>query len=259
MSESPKVVSEDAPGGHGEGAPFARGARTRPLLYGHRGTRRGTPENTLLALRRALDQGADGVELDVRLCGSGEVVVLHDPDLARVAGVGARAADSTLAELQRHDLGAGERVPRLQQALELVLGRGRLLNVELKADVPSRHALVQAVAAELRARPAAELARVLLSSFDAAICQALCAALPELAVALLFEREPQPAPPGTRLIHPHHALAHPDAIASWHAAGLLVNAWTVNDAERARALAAAGIDGLITDDVPLLIAALGQH
>jgi len=227
-----------------------------PLIYGHRGTRRGAPENSLAAIRLALDQGADGVEIDVRLCGSGEPVVLHDPDLLRVAGIAEDVAKLSLPELLRCDLGGGERVPRLQDALEWVLDAGAVLNIELKPDVPDAVALIRAVVAELQRRPGAELQRVLLSSFSPSMCRMLSAALPDVAVALLFDRAPAEAPPGSRALHPHHALATPEHVQRWHAAGLLVNVWTVNDPERARALVALGVDGIITDDVPQIAAAV---
>lgn len=235
---------------------FARGQRARPLVYGHRGTRRGAPENTLRAMQRALAQGADAIELDVRSCGSGEVVVVHDPDLRRVAGAGAVVATTPLSELQRHDLGEGERVPVLDEAMDLVLGAGALLNIELKPDVPDPQALVAAVASRALARSAAERARVIFSSFGARLCVALQAAVPGAAVAFLFERAGAVLPPGIAALHPRHALATREALAGWQAAGLIVNAWTVNDPDLARALSAAGVDGIITDDVTLVLGAL---
>lgn len=240
-----------------ERSAFARGARARPLVYGHRGTRRGAPENTLLAMQRAIDQGADGIELDVRLCKSGEVIVLHDPDLARVAKVALRAQEATLAELQAHDLGAGQRVPTLDAAMDLVLGTGHLLNIELKSDVPDNAALVSAVAARVAARAPDERARVLFSSFSATLCRLLAAALPSIPVAYLYE-EPAVAalPAGCTAINPRFTLIAPGQVASWHAQHLVVNTWTVNDATEATKLASAGIDGIITDDVPLILQAL---
>lgn len=237
-----------------------RGERTRPFVYGHRGTRRGAPENTLGAMRRALEQGADGIELDVRLCKSGDVIVLHDVDLARVAKVALRAQDATLAELQARDLGAGERVPTLDAAMDLVLGAERLLNIELKADVPDSAALVSAVAARVAARAPAERARVLFSSFSADICRMLASAAPSEPVAYLYEeRSAADIPQGCRAVHPRFTLIDPAQLTRWHAQDLVVNTWTVNDANDAIALAAAGIDGIITDDVPLVLQALQRQ
>ncbi len=97
--------------GHGF---FAR--RGRPLVIGHRGVRRaGVAENTLEAFETAIRDGAEAVELDVRVCASGELVVLHDPTLGRVSG-GAddrAAVDLTLTETSPASLcRAGRACPR---------------------------------------------------------------------------------------------------------------------------------------------------
>lgn len=235
---------------------FARQERPLPFVYGHRGTRRGAPENTLRAMELAIAQGADGIELDVRLCGSGQVIVLHDPDLGRVANVPLWAAESSYGALAAYDLGQGARVPLLDDALSLVLGAGLLLNVELKDDVPDAAALVAAVLQRVRARPADERERVIFSSFGAAICSALHAAAPELPVAFLCSRTREQGPPGMAAAHPRHTLLTPATCARLRASGLVVNTWTVNDAERAATLSGFGIDGIITDDVPLIRSAL---
>jgi glycerophosphoryl diester phosphodiesterase len=74
----------------------------RPLVIGHRGVRGDRPENTLAAFEHAGDQGADGIELDVRTCGSGELVVIHDPTLKRVSsGSEARAVAEVMASACR--------------------------------------------------------------------------------------------------------------------------------------------------------------
>lgn len=242
--------------GHALGHVLGRALGARPLVYGHRGTRRGAPENTLLAMRLAMSQGADGVELDVRLCASGEVVVLHDPDLRRVAGVSLRAADTGLALLRTADLGAGERVPLLDEAIDLVPGTGALLNIELKSDVPNEDALVAAVVERVAIRPAPMREKILFSSFSLHICELLHAALPNMPVALLFGKQHREPPPWASVIHPGESLIDARAIDDWHARGLVVNTWTVNDGQRAVDLSRAGVDGIVTDDVPLVLAAL---
>lgn len=239
-------------------------ARKAPLIWGHRGTRgAGKPsENTLTAMRLALTQGAGGIELDVRLCRSGEVIVLHDPDLKRMANVDVRAADASLAELQAHDLGRGERVPTLLEALSLVLGStpDARLNVEIKADVPDRKRLVEEVARCIETQPARARARVLISSFSPAICAAMRRRLPELDVGFLYERAPDAAgrPEGIAIVHPHHALLDKAHVTSLHEQGIAVNTWTVNEPGRAKLLAAAGVDGIITDDVPAILDAVTE-
>jgi glycerophosphoryl diester phosphodiesterase len=202
-------------------------------------------------MQLALDQGADGIELDVRACKSGEVIVLHDQDLVRVAGVALRALEATAAELRAHD------VPELNAAIDLVFGHDSRtrLNVEIKPDVPDACALTQAVARCIAARKASAQARILVSSFSAEVCEAMHTLLPDIEIAFLFERAVEALPQGIRAVHPHHALLDGPTIAAFQSRGFSVNTWTVNDAERARALANAGIDAIITDDVPLVLGA----
>src|SRR5512141_12305 len=133
------------------GAPRVAG---RPLVLGHRGASADAPENTLAAFRLAMQQGADGVELDVWRCASGEVVVAHDEDLQRVAGSPLRIPDARLDELRAADVGAwkgarwrGERIPRLDEVLEAL--PGAVVNVELKSrggrDLGLAHAVAEVI------------------------------------------------------------------------------------------------------------------
>src|SRR5512141_1462298 len=101
--------------------PPAPRAPGRPLVLGHRGASADAPENTLAALELALRQGADGVELDVWRCATGEVVVHHDADLERTAGLPLRIDRTPWTALRAADVGAwkgarwaGERPPRLE-------------------------------------------------------------------------------------------------------------------------------------------------
>src|SRR5512133_799359 len=111
----------------------------RPLVLGHRGASAEAPENTLAAFRLAMEQGADGFELDVRRCATGEVVIVHDEDLSRVAGAPLRVRDTPLAALRSFDVGAwkgegfrGERIPLLSEVLEAL--PAAVVNVELKSE-----------------------------------------------------------------------------------------------------------------------------
>jgi glycerophosphoryl diester phosphodiesterase len=103
----------------------------RVVEIAHRGYAAEAPENTIAALRRA-GRRADGVELDVRRCGSGELVVVHDATVDRVTDGTGRVADHSLAELQALDvLDSGESIPRLDAALAAVPD-DVMVNVELK-------------------------------------------------------------------------------------------------------------------------------
>jgi len=247
------------------GAAFRRPAGARPLVLGHRGARQRAPENTLAAFALALDEGADGIELDVRLDGSGDVVVLHDRTLTRVsAGRDPRDVETLgSAALGAVDVGDGQRVPRLAEVLEWAARRGALVNVELKQDVSDRALLVARVAALLRAAPGA-LPPVLCSSFHPGIVRGIARRLPAVPAALLVEAPPPAVARsafwralGARGLNPAARAITPALAAAVRARGDLVFVWTVNDGERARALARLGVDGLITDDPRGLLAALG--
>src|SRR5262249_30121844 len=121
------------------GAAGPDASRNTVRILGHRGASSDAPENTLAAFRLALDQRADGVELDARLCRSGEVVVFHDERLERLTGASGRVADTSWAELSRLEVhggptgGSSGRIPLLAEVLE-ALPRTAFVNVELKSE-----------------------------------------------------------------------------------------------------------------------------
>lgn len=238
----------------------------RPLVLGHRGVRGSVPENTLAAFEEAARQGADGFELDVRACATGELVVLHDPTLAAATdGADPRAAASlSLDELRRVDVGGGERAPLLCDALAFARERALIVNVELKHDVPSRIALVESVARLLRAWDSAQ--RVLVSSFDPWMLAGFGALVPRLPRAQLVHQSrysPLHAalalPLGCAMVNLERTLASPSTVRRLHRAGRRVGVWTVNAAREAVDLASLGVDLLISDEPAVVLAALGKR
>ncbi len=242
--------------------PPAPRAPGRPLVLGHRGASADAPENTLAAFRLAMEQGADGVELDAWRCATGEVVVHHDEDTRRVAGAALLVPDAPLPALRALDVGAwkgdrfrGERIPLLSEVLDAL--PGAVVNVELK----SRGRDVRLAAAAGRVlRAAGAQGRVIVSSFDWRLVVAFRVAAPEIPVGLLFEtagmrRWLALAVPllGASAVHPDRNLAAPDRVRRWAGRGLGVAVWTVDDPEEARRLAALGATALITN-VPRRIA-----
>ncbi|HWO08761.1 MAG TPA: glycerophosphodiester phosphodiesterase family protein [Polyangiaceae bacterium] len=235
---------------------------TRPLVLGHRGARHAAPENTFAAFDLALREGAEGVELDVRMNAGGDVIVCHDVTLERVTkGRDLRAIDDLgTAECRAVRLEGGERLPFLREVLDWADERGACLNVELKTDGRRRRALVRAVA-ELT-RPRAKAGNVLISSFNPLAVLAHRALAPAIASAWLVESAASSELPlvpraGSVALHPKHTLITPARLALWRARVGRVHAWTVNDPVRARELAALGVECLISDNPGRLIAALG--
>jgi glycerophosphoryl diester phosphodiesterase len=229
---------------------------TAPLVVGHRGGRGEgwPPENTLAAFAQALSQGARAIELDVRTCVAGGVVVFHDETLARMTHRrdARRVCDVDEEELVRIDLGAGATIPRLREVLEWARREGVAVNVEMKHDVPRRGSLARdTVAIVLASR-----ADVLLSSFDPLLLALAAAHAPSLSRALLTEGRPRRwagalreamRPPIVGALHVERTQAAPGSLARYRRRGLRVGAWTVNDPAEARQLARLGVASIITD------------
>jgi glycerophosphoryl diester phosphodiesterase len=236
----------------------------QPLIIGHRGASAHAPENSLEAFARAAADGADGVELDVLRCGSGEVVVFHDDDLARLGGRPERIARLSLTQLRALRLSSGATIPTLAEVLE-ACGPTLLVNVELKASaVPwsELRSLVVAVAALTDVAGLRE--RILISSFHPYAVWAWQRRVSGIPAGLLFEAE---APVHLRRAwalpclrpfsaHPQDRLCDAASLRRWHARGYRVAVWTVDAPSELRRLAAAGADALITNDPAAARAAL---
>lgn len=234
---------------------------SRPLLLGHRGSRHAAPENTFAAFDLALEEGAEGVELDVRMNAGGDVIVCHDITLERVTDGKDRRAihDLSTAECRAVRLRDGEPLPFLKDVLEWAARRRAVVNIELKMDGQRRAALVLAVAALARHHGCP--GDLLLSSFNALAVLAHRALAPSLASAWLLDWPPAADRPwlaraGQSAVHPKHTLITAERLARWRAHVGRVHTWTVNDPARARELAALGVDCLITDNPGALKQAL---
>ena len=247
---------------------FRRLPGKRPLVLGHRGAPHSAPENTLRAFELARQEGADGVEFDVRLDGSGEVVVIHDRTLTRVTAGRARARVDELstAELRRQDVGLGERVPLLAELLDWARTHDLCVNVELKSDRESRAPLVSAVLGQLKNSRQGIEGRVLLSSFDPLAVVALARGAPEHPVGWLIHDEQRffkwgfgRRALGAAAINAQHTLITPARMRRWQRGGGFVNTWTVNDPETAVRLADLGVDAIISDVPGKVLSALLQR
>jgi glycerophosphoryl diester phosphodiesterase len=233
-----------------------RSHASTPLVIGHRGASAREPENSLAAFRRAALDGADGVELDVLCCGSGEVVVFHDDDLRRLGGRPERIDRLDLPSVRAVTLRGGVSIPTLDEAFE-ACGPSLLVNVELKSSgLGDRHltALVEGVSASVDRAGAA--GRVVVSSFSPLAVWLWRRRRPEVKAALLFEREaPLPLRRAWALpilhpfaVHPDDRLCDAGRVRRWRGAGYAVNVWTVDAPDRLRALRDLGVDGVITND-----------
>jgi glycerophosphoryl diester phosphodiesterase len=233
-----------------------------PLILGHRGASARVTENTLEAFVKAKEEGADGVELDVQCCGSGEVVVFHDRDLKRLLKDDRSLLSVKLSELRKLKLAGGETVPTLDDVLD-ALPAGFLVNVELKGQGTGRGlGLVEGVCRVLDRHPKKS---VLCSSFDPGLLALLRIRRPAVLRGLLFHQE-QSLPLrrgwlapllGAFALHPERVLVTEERMSDWRRGGFTVNVWTVDDPVEARRLADLGVDAIITNDPEGLRRGLG--
>ena len=256
--------------------PLPESTRTRAAVPGaralniaHRGASAQVAENTVAAVRRAVDCGADLVELDVRRTRDGALVVMHDATLARTTDARLvfprrapwRVADFTHAELMRLDAGARrpgpegpQRIPTLGDVIDEV-GKGPAgLLLELKA--PELYpGIVSDVATALRVRKgylasAVPAGRLVVQSFDFAAMKDLKTQLPSVPVALLG------APARAHLpvlaswadqVNPHHLKVDSAYVDQIHEVGMACLVWTVNRTQAMKRALRMGVDGVITN------------
>jgi glycerophosphoryl diester phosphodiesterase len=231
-----------------------------PAIIAHRGASAHAPENTLAAFRLALEQGADGIELDAKLTADGQVVVIHDQTVERTTGSLGVVREMTLAQLKTLDAGsffdsmyAGEPIPTLVEVFD-VIGSRALINVEITNYTSIRDALPDKIA-DLVSRHHMQNS-VLFSSFHPLNLLRIKRRLPRTPVALLaLQGAAGRIPRGLlgrlfapKFLHPYYTDVKETSLKAEHRRGRRVNAWTVNEPEAMRRLFKMGIDGIITDD-----------
>jgi glycerophosphoryl diester phosphodiesterase len=243
-----------------------------PRIYAHRGDSAGAPENTLAAFRRALESGADGVELDVHLCATGEVVVVHDYGLARTTGLDAQVEHTPWSTIRALDAGswyeprfAGERVPLLAEVFS-ALGNRVHYDVEIKWTPRGIGPLEERVVREIERHGLG--AHCVVSSFHPIAVRAVHRIEPALPTAVIYSgRAPMPFYlrrgqgrhlSKSRILKPEHTLVNDRTIRRSVRQGLAVFAWTVDDPAEAHRLASLGVHGIITNDPGRILAALGR-
>ena len=238
---------------------------------GHRGTgvtRPGhsLPENSIASFIEAMAQGADGVELDVELTADGALIVMHNDTVDSTTTCTGRVCDWTLAEVRECFLvdGAGrptsESPPTLEEVYQ-ALPRDALVNVELKTFKPpcltdDNGAAALARAAVNTVRRLGVEARTLFSSFDSIAAAVVKEEDPTLYSALLVfvaddDTLEHALDLGLDAIHPLHSVTK-ERVRAMLDAGLQVNVWTVNSAERMNQALDKGVTAIITDEPALL-------
>jgi glycerophosphoryl diester phosphodiesterase len=249
-----------------------------PLIIAHRGASAYAPENTLAAFRHAMECGADGIELDVRLSKDGAAVVHHDSSLRRTSGKEIKIANCTADELAQADVGswfrrlapnrwqpdfANERVPTLQQTFDLLHDFEGRIYVELKCRESDVLPLVRSVATLIRESPRPE--RIIVKSFHLGSIPYLHSLAPGVRTAALFapkimsilRKEKHLVDIASQFgadgVSIHFSLATSKLMKKAEKHGLPVAVWTVDRSRLLKRAMKLGVDAVITNDPARLI------
>ena len=244
---------------------FPTGARRVPLVIAHRGDVVNAPENTLPAFLSAYEQGADGIELDVRMTRDRQLVVFHDRGLKRITGSPRLVSNATLEEVRALDVGGwfspefrSERAPTLDEVFEL-LPPDYLVNVEMKAVIDNMRFIAHRVAETVRRH--GRWASTLVASFNPISLWELRKIEPRIMRAYIWSHR-HPPPIRSRCFSPL-VKAHwydpadgsynPGLMNRIRARGVRTLAWDVDFDRDLPRMAEARLDATVTDNLPQLL------
>jgi glycerophosphoryl diester phosphodiesterase len=219
------------------------------LRIGHRGAAGYEPENTIRSFARAVSLGVDMVELDVHICASGELVVIHDESVDRTTDGQGRVADLTLHELKSLDAGKCEMIPTLEEVFSAMRGHVGI-NVELKGIGTAEP--VNSFLTTLAQNCEWSTVNVLVTSFDWKMISRMREFSRDTRLGLLAHEDVEEALTtacelSVYSINPFHARIDRDYVNRSHNAGLMVYPWTVNQPVDIRRVSGLGVDGIISD------------
>ncbi|MFT3716424.1 MAG: glycerophosphodiester phosphodiesterase [Gordonia sp. (in: high G+C Gram-positive bacteria)] len=238
----------------------------KPAVVAHRGASGENAEHTLLAYEQALEQGADGLECDVRLTADGELVCIHDRTIERVSDGTGAVSEMTLAELQEHDFGSWHsgtpaQVLTLDQLMELTLDWRRPIRLFIETKHPVRYGaqVEQRVLETLQrfhvaAPPSADHSRAVVISFSPSGVWRIRRSAPMLPTILLGDTilaigsGPATAVGATGVGPSVRILReHPDLVDKAAAAGRVTYCWTVDNREDVQLCADLGVRWIATN------------
>ena len=249
--------------------PYWKG-RFPVMVVAHRGFSGAAPENTLAAFRKAIEIGSDMIELDIHLSKDGKIVVIHDETLERTTDGRGKVAGHTLKDLKKLDAGShfgagffGERIPTLQEVLDLAKGRV-LVNIEIKNPTHGLYLITELADQALEAvEKAGMLNWVIFSSFNPASLAWVQNKEPRARVAFLYHREWNTLSEVTKgkdwqVLNLRNIHLNRGKIVRIRKEGIKVNVYTVNTEEELEQFVKWGLDGIITNYPDRLIRILKE-
>lgn len=219
------------------------------LKIGHRGAKAHSPENTMDSFMKALEMGVDGIELDVHVCATGELVVIHDFTVDRTTNGSGEVHKMTLPELKKLRIDGKHSIPMLDEVLAFV-NRKCLVNIEMKG----RHT----------AKPVSDFVDkyvkergwsyddFIVSSFQREELLVMSEINKNIPLGILSQASVTQAWEwaeefSAKAIHPHYSLLTESNVKKAQQAGLKVYTWTINEPEDIERIKSYNVDGIISD------------
>lgn len=229
----------------------------KPLVWAHRGASGYLPENTLPAFEKAIEMGADGIELDIHKTKDGQLVVIHDERIDRTSDGKGWVKDMTLEELRKYNYNKTHPecekadIPTMREVFELIKPTNLTINIELKTGIvfyQDIEADILAMAKEMDMED-----RIIYSSFNHASVMKIKELNPEAKTGFLYADGTLDMPEygkkhGVDALHPAlYNLQYPGYVQDCRKNGLAINSWTINEPEHLHLACQFGIDAIITN------------
>lgn len=219
------------------------------LKIGHRGAKANIAENTLESIQHALKAGADGIELDVHVCATGELVVMHDFTVDRTTNGTGEVHKLTLAELKALSIGGSYTIPTLDEVFEAV-GNDCFVNIEMKGRHTAK--AVSDFVDVLVKDKGYRYEDIIVSSFQREELEVMSELNPNVHLGILTQASVTQAAEWAmefkaKALHPHFSLLTESNVKNAKQAGFKIITWTVNDPENIERMKAYGVDGIISD------------
>lgn len=230
---------------------------TKPLVWAHRGASGYAPENTLAAFQKAVDLGADGVELDIQLTKDDQIVVIHDEKIDRTSDGKGWVKDYTLEELRAFNYNRTKPeykhadIPTMREVFELLKPTELFINIEIKTGVVFYEKIEEKILALTKEMGMED--RVCYSSFNHYTVTRIHELKPDAEVGFLYADGPIDMPSygvkhGVNALHPAlYNLQYDGFVKECKEKGLKLNVWTVNERPYMEMCCQYGVDAIITN------------
>ncbi len=236
-----------------------RGVRKmkKPLVWAHRGASGYLPENTLPAFEKAIEMGADGIELDIHKTKDGQLVVIHDEKIDRTSNGTGKVSDYTLEELRKYNYNKlhpeckHADIPTMREVFEIIKPTDLFINIELKTGVVFYEDIEKDIIAMTKEFEMED--RVLYSSFNHYSIMKIKELDKDARTGFLYMDGTLNMPEygrdhGVEALHPAlYNVQYPNYVEKCHEYGLKINTWTVNSKQYMKMACDMGLDGIITN------------